>query len=212
MYPLLRKDCLWFLLLTVGFVSTAVLFSFGSAENGDTDYRIVYQIGLLQVGLVCFSLFSSELKESYRFLQILPVSAAEIVASKFLLVLTQVSVYWVILLLLFWRADWPSSDLSFAVGVINTCAILSLLLAASWYWGIFRYGFSTAMKILSFFCFCALVVVILLADLFEGRASDWLTPARPFLGWILPVASALLLYFLLMRVATRAKINGEVDR
>ena len=212
MYPLIRKDCLWFLLLTVGFLSTAVLYSSGSAESGGTDYRIIYQIGLLQIGLVCFSLFSSELKESYRFLQILPVSAAEIVTSKFLLVLTQVSVYWIILLLLFWRADWPSADFEFAVGFINTCAVLSLLLAASWYWGIFRFGFSTAVKVLSLLCFGALVVVILLADFFEGRASEWLTPTRPFAGWILPITSALVVYFLLMRVAIRAKINGEVDR
>lgn len=212
MYSLFRKDCLWFLLLTAGFLSTALLYSFGSAEYGDTDSRVVYQIGLLQIGLTVFSLFSSELKESYRFLQILPVTAAEIVAAKFYLVLAQVSVYWIILLLLFWRADWPSSDFAFAVGFINTCAILSLLLAASWYWGIFRFGFSTAMKVLAIVCFSVLVGVILLADLFEGRAYDWLTPSRPFVGWVLPVASALVFYFLLMRVATRAKIKGEIDR
>ncbi|MFC1575552.1 ABC-2 transporter permease, partial [Gemmatimonadota bacterium] len=122
MYLLFRKDCLWFLLLTAGFLSTAVLYSFGSTGNGDTDFRVVYQIGLLQIGLVCFSLFSSELKESYRFLHILPVTAAEIVASKFSLVLAQVSVFWIILLMLFWKADWPPSDFAFAVGFINTCA------------------------------------------------------------------------------------------
>lgn len=212
MFSLIRKDSLWNLFLTVGFLSTAVLYSFGSAEEGATDYRVVYQIGLLQIGLVCFSLFSGELRESYPFLQILPVSAAEIVASKFLLIFAQVSVYWMILLLLFWRAGWPPSDHAFAVGFINMGAILSLLLAGSWYWGIFRFGFSTAIKILGFFFFAALVVVILLADLFEGGASGWFSLSRSFSGWVLPIVSALVVYFLLMRLAIRAKLNGGVDR
>ncbi len=212
MLTLFRKDCLWFLLITGGFLSTAVLYTLGSVEGGSGDSRIVFQIAVLQVGLVGFSLFSSELKESYRFLQTLPVTATEIVVSKFLLALTQVVLYWCLVLVLLTNAGWPPSDLSFAVGVVNACAILSLLFAAFGYWGIFRFGFALASKILAVFCFAVLIVVILLAEAFENRMSEWQVAALSPSKWILLAVLGLLAYYLMMRVAIRTKIASEVDR
>jgi len=209
---LFRKDCLWFLLLTVGFSSTAILYTFGSVDGTAADSRIVFQIAMLQIGLVGFSLFSSELRESYRFLQTLPVSATEIVVSKFMLVLAQVALYWGLVLMLLSSAGWSSSEFAFAIGVVNTCAILSLLLAATWYWGIFRFGFSLASKAFAVFCFCALIVLILVAETIEGRMAEWqvtsLSPGR----WIFIIAVALVGYYLMMRLAIRAKISGEADQ
>ena len=212
MFSLFRKDCPWFFLNTMGFLVSATFFFYNSAEDGSTDSRIVYQIALLLIFLVCFSLFSSELKESYLFLQILPVSASEIVASKFFLVLTQVVLFWCFVLLLLSSADWPPSDFAFGVGLINICAILSLLLAAFWYWGIFRYGLAISSKILLVFCFGVIIVVIFLADVFEGRVSEWQIVSLPLTGWVFLFILALAVYFFLMRVAIRAKIAGETDR
>lgn len=212
MLALVRKDCLWFLLITGGFLSSAVFYLLGSVDGGDTDSRIVFQIGLLQLGLVGFSLFSSELRESYRFLQTLPITATEVVASKFFLVFTQVALYWCLVLVLLSNADWSSSDLSFAVGVINACAILSLLLAACAYWAIFRFGFSLASKILLVLCFVALIGVILLAEVLEDRLVVWRLASLSTVEWIVPIILGFLVYFLMMRLAIRAKITGEVDR
>jgi len=212
MLALLRRDCLWFFLITIGFLSSAAFFFIGSTDDVNAGFRIYYLIGVLVICLPCFSLLSSELKESYRFLQLLPVSVTEIVAAKFLLVLAQVALFWALVLVLLVSGDWHSSDLVVGIGFINLCAILSLLLAASWYWGTFRYGFSMSTRIMSVVYFGIIVTVIYLADVFEGGVSELWVGSLSLTEWILLFVLTLVIYFLLMRVAIRAKIAGEIDQ
>lgn len=212
MFPLLRRDGLWSILITTGFLSTVAFFVIGSADDVNAGFRIFYLIGVLAICLPSFFLLSSELKESYRFLQILPVSATEIVTSKFLLVLVQVALFWSLVMVILRGSDLTSSDLTVGTGFINLCVILSLLLAATWYWMTFRYGLSMSTRIMSVVYFGIIIAVIYLAEVVEGGVSEWWVGSLTLTEWVVLFVLTLAIYFLLMRIAIRAKINGEMDQ
>jgi len=172
MLALMRRDCLWFLLITIGFLSSTVFFTLGSTDSAPADgSRIFYLVGLWMICLPSFSLLTSELKESYRFLQILPVTAAEIVASRFLLLFAQVALFWILVMVVLTRAGLSMSDPGAGIGFITLCALLALLLTALWYLGIFRFGFAISTRIMSVVYFVITLTIIYLAELSEGTGG-----------------------------------------
>jgi hypothetical protein len=213
MLALMRRDCVWFLLITAGFLSSTVFFTLGSTDDTPPDgSRIFYLVGVLMICLPSFSLLTSELKESYRFLQILPVTAKEIVASRFLLLFAQVALFWLLVVVVLNSAGLSMADSGAGFGFFNLCTLLALLLTAIWYLGIFRVGFAISTRIMSAVYFVIIVTIIILAESFEGKTSEGFTGSFSPAEWALLILFTLTVYYLLMRIAIRTKIAGRIDQ
>lgn len=209
---LMRKDLLVYLFYFVIGAGASGLLLY---EDG-MDSSVVLMLGSMMMMSVFVSIALNENIESsyngYKFLRILPVTAAEIVTAKFLLALIFTLLYFLYasLLLLFFSKTAEFLVLSRGYIVLN--AIVGLIISALLYNGIYRYGFTKFFKVV---CFTLPIAAIFVPGLVKIAYRQQLRSmnAEPLIkltagpNLLLFGAAALILYVVLMRTAINKKKN-----
>jgi len=160
------------------------------------------------------SIFSQEQIEyksnSRNFLGVLPISAREIVTSRFTLVLFSAVIFVGFNITAFWALSFPPEYFAFSVSFFTIIGNIGLLLSAVVYIGIFKFGFSKMGKLV-----LLLWILIYISPLPVKRSlmpklgltPDDVVRGVSSLNWVVVTLVCLLIYYGLMRLTI--KIKGE---
>jgi len=163
------------------------------------------------------SVLWSERNESYAFLRTLPVTDREIVRIKFGIILAATVVYWLLMSCLAFLLRGGTESFAALLTFITLICGFSLLLAAGWQVGVWRFGQSVMTGIMLVFMGLNFVAaIVFLNSLKRGLASGpsgftaihWIASA-PWQIQGLLCALVLAAFFSLMEAAVRVKTSSE---
>jgi hypothetical protein len=163
------------------------------------------------------SVLWSERNESYAFLRTLPVTDREIVRIKFGIILAATVVYWLLMSGLAFLQQGGTESFAPRLAFITVLCAFSLLLAAGWQVGVWRFGPSAmTLAILVFMGLSFVAAVVFIASFKRGAVPGasgfasirWIA-AAPWEIQALLCALVLAAFFSLMEAAVRVKISSE---
>lgn len=212
MFHLIKKFSLpfiLFILLAVGLVFPLFNYDRLTGPNPLTlnfVFTLAPYLFFVVLGAVYIHEQLEQRSNGYAFLRTLPVKASDIVVSKFLLVFLSTLIYIGFHCLAFVKIStdpsyWKTSC-SFLIINGNICLILTALL----YVGIFRYGYNKVGKYVVFlWLFIVLspipINIFLLRRM--GISRQGIIEKINGLNWVIVTIVCVVLFFLLMRVATK---------
>jgi hypothetical protein len=168
---------------------------------------------------VCAPLIVREVEvtqsKAYAFLRTLPVTDREIVASRFLLSLVDLSVCWLIVLLGLALLKSSPGALVLHVAYITLWSFLALIIASLWHLGVFGLGFGRVLPALCILLVFLLLLSLILYQWFEFEETQGFPPLVYFLAgihwtiWLIVAGLLLAAYYGFMRAATRVKSSSE---
>ena len=168
--------------------------------------------GILVFVIAFGSTFTNEQYEEknkgYMFLDTLPVSAREIAEAKFALVLLTVGLCVGLLLILIFLSSSPLESAEMARSYVLFTGVVSLILAGVNYIGIFTLGFTKYLVLVGVGWVTLSLTPMIILRTYEGRMDVLRETVLNFfagIDWLVVVPSALVVYFLLMLVAVKAR-------
>jgi hypothetical protein len=213
MWTLMKKNSFMFVLLSVPLMGLLSFYMLTVRETLTTNMLIF--LGQMLMYCVLGSVMTSEKVEEknygYAFMIHLPIKDRDIVASKFAVVMTAVVFLcgYSFALVSFMEAD--AYLLPFGRIFLLICGNLSLILAGGMYIAIYRWGYSTFMKI-SVFALIAFMVgpFLFMEFVLHKRNIDYGVSLRslnelPWFVWLFATTIFLALFWVLLKVAVKAK-------
>jgi hypothetical protein len=217
MWPLIKKNSIFFISYVLPFTVFLILYWFIESKANDPNFVMViyFWMWILTIGFISSGEQQEAKNKGYEFLQILPVTDAEIVASKFLLTLILVVfiVCFDLALLSFFKGT--TLQLKTILFFVPVNGMASLLLAGLLFIGVFKFGFSLMHKVFWAVTFGAVAVMILTVELLLPKIRAHLPAIIDFLthiSWIfrlLAVGVVLYCYYLMMKLAIKVKIAAK---
>jgi len=213
MWTLIKKNAFMFVLLCGSIMALDTVYLLFVRKTLNTNILIF--LGQILIYCVLVSVMISEKAEEknngYAFMNHLPIKDRNIVASKFVVFLaaTVFLCFYTSALVSF--MEFESYMLPFARIFLLLCGNLGLILAGGMYILIYRWGYTTFMKI------SVLVVIVLMVGPFlfiefvlVRRNIDygaWLQSANdlPWFIWLITTAVTLTLFWTLLQAAGKAK-------
>lgn len=191
------------------FILTAVLrAALGTANAVPLVLISGVLIFMVVFGPVFFNEQYEEKHHGYDFLDILPVSAAEIVTAKFGLVLATVTAATSYLLLLFSVSKVAPNDWALVRSYLLLSGVVCLLCTALSYVGIFSLGYTKFAVIVMSFVVILGFVPILIMKFYGDNMNILIENILTFLrniNWEATVPFSLISYFVLMFIAIKIK-------
>lgn len=215
MFGLMKKDLLLSILQTVTLLPLIYLYWF--AGNHPINGPMMILTGGYVFMLVMSAVLINEMHEDkchgYAFLQILPLTAREIVMSKFLMSFLLTAFLVIFNAGMFSFFPGGLDVLAFSRIYILCCGILGLCFVGVSYIGIYGFGFTTLIKTgIPVSILMALGVPILIIELFLPRMNINPLPFPAFvlsINWGIVVVCAVAVYACLMMVAIRVKAKHD---
>ncbi len=168
--------------------------------------------GILVFVIAIGSTFTNEQYEEknkgYMFLDTLPVSAREIAEAKFALVLLTVGLCVGLLLILISLSSSPRESADVARSYVLFTGVVSLILAGVNYIGIFTLGFTKYLVLVGVGWVTLSLTPMIILRTYEGRMDVLRENILSFftgINWLVVIPPALVVYFLLMLVAAKAR-------
>lgn len=209
----MKKNAFMFILLSVPLMGLLTVYMLTVRKTLTTTILIF--LGQMLMYCVLVSVLTSEKHEEknngYKFMRHLPLKDQDIVASKFAVVMTAVVFLCVYSSVLVSFMETDAYLLSFGRIFLLSCGNLSLVLAGGMYLLIYRWGYSTFMKI------SVIVLIILMAGPFLfiefvllKRNIDYAAGLQslnelPWFLWLFATAVIFVLYWGLLQAAAKAK-------
>ncbi len=213
MWTLMKKNSFMFVLLSIPLMGLLSIYLLTVRKTLTTNILIF--LGQMLVYCILASVMTSEKSEEknngYPFMSHLPIRDRDIVASKFAIVMvtTVLLCVYSFFLVSFMEAD--AHLLTFGRIFLLICGNLSLALAGGMYIAIYRWGYSTFMKITIF----ALIVLMVGPFLFmefvlvrrniDYGASLQSLNELPWFIWVIGTAIFIAVYWGELHAATQAK-------
>jgi hypothetical protein len=213
MLRLMKKNALYFIQHAVAIMTLMTLYWF-LVRKELSGAMVMFQglwLILTVEGALAVSEKIEEKSEGYKFLRCLPLKDREVVLSKFALVLltTAILVAYNYIIYLF----FPGPEYLYTIGrvFVLLCAIFAIVLAAVSYIIIFRFGHAVFVK----FVWVAMIItmvspilvlefVIIKMDTDISKITETLTQMNGMI-WFLVLSGGLMIYYLLMQTAIKAK-------
>lgn len=214
MLTLLKKDSLNFIMSLAMFLT--FITAYWATNKSSLDESMVLTSGSYIYLMVFLPVFINEQQEyrsnGYDFLDILPIKAIEIVASKFLLALiavVSVLIYDFILFSLF-----PASHelMVIAISYILFSGMICLLITALIYIGIYGFDRSKFILIIPIFFVSIFFVPILVYEFIILKLVidiNEVVSALENINWIVIIGGVIIIYLLLMAIAAKLKERRE---
>ncbi len=217
MWTLMKKNSFMFALLSGSLMALLTVYLLTVRKTLTTSILIF--LGQMLMYCVLISVLTSEKAEEknngYAFMKHLPIKDRDVVVSKFAVVLAAVAFLCVysFALVSFMEAD--AELLLFGRIFLLLCGNLSLILAAGMYILVYRWGYTTFMKI------SVIIVIVLMVGPFlfiefvlirRNTDYDVLLQSANDLSWIIwlfATAITLIFFWGLLQIAIRAKEYQE---
>jgi hypothetical protein len=215
MWTLTKKNSFVILLLAVPLM--ALLSVYMLTVRKSLTFGMLIFLGQMLMYCVLVSVLISEKAEEknngYHFMSHLPIKDRDIVASKFVVILTTTALLCAYSFALVSFMDADANLFPFGRVLLLFCGNLSLVLGACFYILVFRWGYSTFMKI-SVIAVIALMVgpflflefVLARQNIDNGSFLQYINDL-PWLVWLCTTAITLALFWGLFKTALRAKEN-----
>ena len=213
MWTLMKKNVFMFVLLSVPLMGLLSVYMLTVRKTLNTNILIF--LGQMLMYCVLVSVMTSEKAEEknngYAFMSLLPIKDRDIVASKFAVVLVAVVLLSTHTSTLITFMDVESQMFTFGRIFLLLCGNLSLILAGGMYILIYRWGYSTFIKI-SVFAVIILMVgpflfiefVLVRRNIDYGAFLQSLNDL-PWMIWLIVTAVTLAIFWILLQVAVKAK-------
>lgn len=213
MRTLMKKNAFMFVLLSVPLMGLLTVYMLTVRKTLTTSILIF--LGQMLMYCVLVSVLISEKAEEknngYNFMSHLPIKDHDIVASKFAVVLAAVVFLCTSSSILVSFMESEAYLFPFGRIFLLLCGNLSLILAGGMYILIYRWGYSTFMKI-SVFGVIILMVgpflfieFVLIRHNIDYGVSFQTVAELPWYIWLIVTAATLTIFWILMQVAVKAK-------
>lgn len=210
MIGIIKKNAPFFLINLL--VLVIALFAYWKTSRTALDVTVVFiQVAWLY-GVVLLSVMGDELREAntdgYSFLATLPVTAGEIVAAKYVLVLMIAAVYTICTYFMFAGLEVDPAVLALSRGYLFANGVLCLVLSGIMYLGFFRFGCRRFYKVLMGFVIVIFLSPFLLEEIAIPRVDVTLATLIALnerIPWTVVVPAGLAVYLGLMILAMRVK-------
>ena len=213
MWVLMKKNAFMFVLLSGSIMALDTVYLLFVRKT--LNPNILIFLGQILMYCVLMSVLTSEKAEEknngYAFMSHLPIKNHDIVASKFAVLLSAVVFLFVYTSVLISFMEAESYIFSSGRIFLLLCGNLGLILAGGMYILIYRWGYTTFMKI------SVLVVIVFMVGPFlfiefvlvrrNINYGAWLQSANdlPWFIWLIATAVTLTLFWTLLQVAVKAK-------
>jgi hypothetical protein len=213
MWTLMKKNAFMFVLLSGSIMALQTAYLLLIRKTLNTNILIF--LGQILMYCVLMSVVTSEKAEEkndgYAFMSLLPIKDRNIVLSKFLVLLAAVVFLCIYASVLTSFMEAESHMFSISRIFFLLCGSLGLILAGGMYILVYRWGYTTFMKIsvigVIFFMVGPFLFIefVLVRRNIDYGASLQSVNNLPWLIWLITTAVTLTIFWILMRAAVKAK-------
>ena len=217
MWMIIKKNFTFYTgyLLLVMSIVTGLWFLWGKAGNP----LVVLFSGILQIMFVTGAALANEQYEEkhhgYAFLEILPLKTVDIIAAKFLLVLSSSAVLSGLLLLLYSQTPVKPHEALRIRSYFLICAGISIIICALTYIGIFSFGYTRFIMALLVFTTALGIVPMVILNVYRSRLDEIIQDALTRLqniNWGLNIPLVLMLFFSIMWLTVFIRDRRSADQ